>query len=175
MKKLRHLLLASCFALMPCALHAQESHRWSLQDEGQIRWQPDDTETHQDHIEMSGKAVSAIIEYKVKKGKLKIFSYVSYPLFRTIPNNGYNHLRNGEIDILSGISFNGRNLKSEQVESIELKGILKVVSNYDEGEYGQWKIIREYFPSTEQPAFVQTCQIINTGTQELSIGIWGGR
>lgn len=174
MKRLRHLLLASCFALMPCALHAQESHRWSLQDEGQIRWQPDDTETHQDHIEMSGKAVSAIIKYKVKKGKFKIFSYVSYPLFPTIPNNGYNHLRNGEIDILSGISFNGRNLKSEQVESIELKGILKVVSNYDEGEYGQWKIIREYFPSTEQPAFVQTCQIINTGTQELSIGIWGG-
>jgi hypothetical protein len=55
------------------------------------------------------------------------------------------------------------------VESIELKGILKVTSNYDEGRRGQWRIIREYFPSTDQPALVESYQIINTGKNELAI------
>jgi hypothetical protein len=67
------------------------------------------------------------------------------------------------------VNINGRSLTSEQVESIELKGILKVTSNYDEGRRGQWKIIREYFPSTDQPALVESYQIINTGKNELAI------
>jgi hypothetical protein len=67
------------------------------------------------------------------------------------------------------VNINGRSLTSEQVESIELKGILKVTSNYDEGRRGQWRIIREYFPSTDQPALVESYQIINTGKNELAI------
>ena len=93
-----------------------------------------------------------------------------WPLLRTIPNNTHASLmRRYNWDILDMVNINGRALTSEQVESIELKGILKVTSNYDEGRRGQWKIIREYFPSTEQPALVEHYQIINTGTKELAI------
>ena len=56
------------------------------------------------------------------------------------------------------VSVNGRAFTAEQVESIEIKGMLKVISNYNEGRQGQWKLIREYFPSTEQPALVENCQ-----------------
>ena len=170
MKTLQQILLASSFALMPFCLHAQENHRWSLENEGHIRWIPQKSEAHQDHIEMSGKSVSVVLRYGVENGRFTLNKSMVWPLLRTIPNNTHASLmRRYGWDVLDMVSINGRALTSERVESIELKGILKVVSNYDEGRRGQWKIIREYFPSTEQPALVESYQIINTGTKELAI------
>ena len=170
MKTLRQILLASSIALMPFCLNAQDNHRWTLEKEGHIRWQPEKTDAHQDHIEMSGKSVSVVLRYGVENGKFILNKSMVWPLLRTIPNNTHASLmRRYNWDILDMVNINGRALTSEQVESIELKGILKVTSNYDEGRRGQWKIIREYFPSTEQPALVEHYQIINTGTKELAI------
>ena len=170
MKTLQQILLASSFALMPFCLNAQDSYRWSLKNEGQICWNPQKTETHHDHIEMSGKTVSVVLRYGVENGKFILNKSMVWPMLRTIPNNTHASLmRRYGWNVLDMVSINGRALTSEQVESIELKGILKVVSNYDEGRRGQWKIIREYFPSTEQPALLESYQIINTGTKELVI------
>ena len=170
MKTLRQILLASSIALMPFCLNAQDNHRWTLEKEGHIRWQPEKTDAHQDHIEMSGKSVSVVLRYGVENGRFILNKSMVWPLLRTIPNNTHASLmRRYNWDILDMLNINGRALTSEQVESIELKGILKVTSNYDEGRRGQWKIIREYFPSTEQPALVEHYQIINTGTKELAI------
>lgn len=170
MKTLQQILLASSFALMPFCLKAQDSYRWSLKNEGQICWNPQKTETHHDHIEMSGKTVSVVLRYGVENGKFILNKSMVWPMLRTIPNNTHASLmRRYGWNVLDMVSINGRALTSEQVESIELKGILKVVSNYDEGRRGQWKIIREYFPSTEQPALLESYQIINTGTKELVI------
>ena len=170
MKTLRQILLASSIALMPFCLNAQDNHRWTLEKEGHIRWQPEKTDAHQDHIEMSGKSVSVVLRYGVENGKFILNKSMVWPLLRTIPNNTHASLmRRYNWNILDMVNINGRALTSEQVESIELKGILKVTSNYDEGRRGQWKIIREYFPSTEQPALVEYYQIINTGTKELAI------
>ena len=41
MKTLRQILLASSIALMPFCLNAQDNHRWTLEKEGHIRWQPE--------------------------------------------------------------------------------------------------------------------------------------
>ena len=170
MKTLRQILLASSIALMPFCLNAQDNHRWTLEKEGHIRWQPEKTDAHQDHIEMSGKSVSVVLRYGVENGRFMLNKSMVWPLLRTIPNNTHASLmRRYNWDILDMVNINGRALTSEQIESIELKGILKVTSNYDEGRRGQWKIIREYFPSTEQPALVEHYQIINTGTKELAI------
>lgn len=170
MNTLQQILLASSFALMPFCLKAQDSYRWSLKDEGQICWNPQKTETHHDHIEMSGKTVSVVLRYGVENGKFILNKSMVWPMLRTIPNNTHASLmRRYGWNVLDMVSINGRALTSERVESIELKGILKVVSNYDEGRLGQWKIIREYFPSTEQPALLESYQIINTGTKELVI------
>ena len=170
MKTLRQILLASSIALMPFCLNAQDNHRWTLEKEGHIRWQPEKTDAHQDHIEMSGKSVSVVLRYGVENGRFILNKSMVWPLLRTIPNNTHASLmRRYNWDILDMVNINGRALTAEQVESIELKGILKVTSHYDEGRRGQWKIIREYFPSTEQPALVEHYQIINTGTKELAI------
>ena len=170
MKTLQQILLAGSIAFMPFCLNAQDNQRWSLEKEGHIRWQPEKIESHQDHIEMSGKTVSVVLRYGVENGKFILNKSLVWPLLRTIPNNTHASLmRRYNWDVLDMVNINGRSLTSEQVESIELKGILKVTSNYDEGRRGQWRIIREYFPSTDQPALVESYQIINTGKNELAI------
>ena len=170
MKTLSKIIIASSIAFMPLGLNAQQAHRWSLENEGHISWNPTQTDNHHDHIEMSGKRVSVVLRYGVENGKFVLNKSMVWPLLRTIPNNTHASLmRRYGWDVLDMVSINGRALTSEQVESIQLKGMLKVISNYDEGRRGQWKIIREYFPSTEQPALVESYQIINTGTKELAI------
>ena len=170
MKTLQQILLAGSIAFMPFCLNAQDNQRWSLEKEGHIRWQPEKIESHQDHIEMSGKTVSVVLRYGVENGKFILNKSMVWPLLRTIPNNTHASLmRRYNWDVLDMVNINGRSLTSELVESIELKGILKVTSNYDEGRRGQWRIIREYFPSTDQPALVESYQIINTGKNELAI------
>ena len=170
MKTLQQILLAGSIAFMPFCLNAQDNQRWSLEKEGHIRWQPEKIESHQDHIEMSGKTVSVVLRYGVENGKFILNKSMVWPLLRTIPNNTHASLmRRYNWDVLDMVNINGRSLTSELVESIELKGILKVTSNYDEGRRGKWKIIREYFPSTDQPAVLESCQIINTGKNELAI------
>ena len=170
MKTLSKIIIASSIAFMPLGLNAQQAHRWSLENEGHISWNPTQTDNHHDHIEMSGKRVSVVLRYGVENGKFVLNKSMVWPLLRTIPNNTHASLmRRYGWDVLDMVSINGRALTSEQVESIQLKGMLKVTSNYDEGRRGQWKIIREYFPSTEQPALVESYQIINTGTKELAI------
>lgn len=171
MKTLQQILLASCIMLTSLNLRAQDTtHRWSLQEEGHISWHPNPKEKHLDHIEMSGKSVSVVLRYGVKNGKFIFNKSMVWPLLRIIPNNTYGSLmRRYDWDILDMVNINGQSLTFEQVESIELKGILKVTSNYNAGRHGQWKIVKEYFPSTEQPALVESYQIINTGTKELSI------
>ena len=170
MKTLQQILLAGSIAFMPFCLNAQDNQRWSLEKEGHIRWQPEKIESHQDHIEMSGKTVSVVLRYGVENGKFILNKSMVWPLLRTIPNNTHASLmRRYNWNVLDIVNINGRSLTSEQVESIELKGILKVTSNYDEGRRGQWRIIREYFPSTDQPALVESYQIINTGKNELAI------
>ena len=170
MKTLSKIIIASSIAFMPMGLYAQQAHRWSLENEGHISWNPTQTDNHHDHIEMSGKSVSVVLRYGVENGKFVLNKSMVWPLLRTIPNNTHASLmRRYGWDVLDMVNINGRALTAEQVESIQLKGMLKVTSNYDEGRRGQWKIIREYFPSTEQPALVESYQIINTGTKELAI------
>ena len=170
MKTLSKIIIAGSMAFMPLGLYAQQAHRWSLENEGHISWNPTQTDNHHDHIEMSGKSVSVVLRYGVENGKFVLNKSMVWPLLRTIPNNTHASLmRRYGWDVLDMVSINGRALTAEQVESIQLKGMLRVTSNYDEGRRGQWKIIREYFPSTEQPALVESYQIINTGTKELAI------
>ena len=172
MKTLLKILLASGIAFMPNCIQAQESHRWSLGNENQISWQPEKTDSHQDHIEMSGKSVSVVLRYGVQNGAFTLNKSMVWPMLRTIPNNTHASLmRRYGWNVLDMITVNGRAFTDEQVERISLKGILKVESKYDLGRRGQWKLVREYFPSTEHPALMECYSLINTGKTNLAIGL----
>ena len=170
MKTLLKILLASGIAFMPNCIQAQESTRWSLGNENQISWQPEKTDSHQDHIEMSGKSVSVVLRYGVQNGVFTLNKSMVWPMLRTIPNNTHASLmRRYGWNVLDMITVNGRAFTDEQVERISLKGILKVESKYDLGRRGQWKLVREYFPSTEHPALMECYSLINTGKTNLAI------
>ena len=170
MKTLLNILLACGIAFMPHCIQAQESTRWSLGNENQISWQPEKTESHQDHIEMSGKSVSVVLRYGVQNGAFTLNKSMVWPMLRTIPNNTHASLmRRYGWNVLDMITVNGRAFTDEQVERISLKGILKVESKYDLGRRGQWKLVREYFPSPEHPALMECYSLINTGKTSLAI------
>ena len=82
MKTLQHFLIASSIALSTLSLHAQQT-RWSLGEEGHISWEPQQKESHQDHIEMSGKRVSVVLRYGVENGKFILNKSMVWPLLRT--------------------------------------------------------------------------------------------
>ena len=63
MKTLSKIIIAGSIAFMPLGLYAQQAHRWSLENEGHISWNPTQTDNHHDHIEMSGKSVSVVLRY----------------------------------------------------------------------------------------------------------------
>jgi hypothetical protein len=119
---------------------------------------------------MSGKSVSVVLRYGVQNGAFTLNKSMVWPMLRTIPNNTHASLmRRYGWNVLDMITVNGRAFTDEQVERISLKGILKVESNYDLGRRGQWKLVREYFPSTEHPALMECYSLINTGKTSLAI------
>ena len=130
---------------------SQSTRRWSPQEDGSITWNIRNDLPHSDHIEMSGKSVSVVLRYGVdREGNFTLNKGMVWPLLRTVPNNTHASLmRRSAWNPLDAVLVNSRSLTEEKVESISLNGILTVESRFDKGYYGQWKLIREYFPSTD--------------------------
>lgn len=153
---------------------AQEASRWQINPDNSIQWNIDTHIPHEDHIEMSGKTVSTVLRYGINsQGAFMINKSLIWPLLRTIPNNtNASLMRRYDWNPLDGVTVNGRSLqRNEKVESIALKGKLVVKSKVNQGYYGQWKIIREYMPSTNLPALIELYQIINIGKKHLAVEI----
>ena len=73
---------------------------------------------------------------------------------------------------LAGVTVNGRSLQSEEkVKELGIKGKLRVSSVVNQGYYGEWEIVREYFPSTKLPALIELYQVINKGKNQLAVEI----
>lgn len=147
--------------------------RWQMLPDGSIEWVTNKQLPHNDHIEMSGKQVSVVLRYGVNEsGAFVLNKSMIWPLLRTIPNNTHASLmRRFDWNPLDVITLNGRTMTGEKVNKIRLKGMLTVESSYDNGWYGQYKLIREYLPSTELPALVENYTLINTGKSPISIEI----
>ena len=151
---------------------SQSTRRWSPQEDGSITWNIRNDLPHSDHIEMSGKSVSVVLRYGVdREGNFTLNKGMVWPLLRTVPNNTHASLmRRSAWNPLDAVLVNSRSLTEEKVESISLNGILTVESRFNKGYYGQWKLIREYFPSTDQPALIEQYSLINTGKNSLHRG-----
>lgn len=152
---------------------SQSTRRWSPQEDGSITWNIRNDLPHSDHIEMSGKSVSVVLRYGVdREGNFTLNKGMVWPLLRTVPNNTHASLmRRSAWNPLDAVLVNSRSLTEEKVESISLNGILTVESRFDKGYYGQWKLIREYFPSTDQPALIEKYSLINTGKNSLQVEV----
>ena len=70
-------------------IRAQESpERWVLAGSNSISWRPDGRLPHSDHIEMSGRYISAVVRYGVSsEGAFTVRRDIVWPMLRTVPNN----------------------------------------------------------------------------------------
>lgn len=165
---MKKLILISSIIVVISNLWAQSpANRWSLSNGNTISWKPSKNEIHNDHIEMSGKYISAVIRYGVNEDQsFQISRDIVWPMLRTIPNNTHASLtRTFTIDPVTLISINKKPLQNEQVNEIQLNGMIKVNSTFNE----TIELNRTLFPSTDLPVFCEKYDFKNTGKNAVTI------
>lgn len=173
MKVLGKIVLAQLLILICVSASAQTyettTNRWVIESNDRIVWHINNKLPHQDHIEMSGQKISAILRYEVAAdGSFVLNRTLVWPMLRTIPNDTHASLkRSFKNDILSAININGKLLEPEKVQSIMLNGVMTVRSSFNKGI----NITRSLFPSTKVPAYCENYTIKNKTSKNVTIEI----
>jgi len=164
------LLIAFIGCVYTPIVNAQSpANRWTLSDPASISWKPDANLPNRDHIEMSGKYISAVIRYGVNDDKsFWISRDIVWPMLRTIPNNTHASLiRTFNIDPVGLITINKHLVLHEMVTEILLNGKITVKSQLDK----EIELVRTLFPSTDLPLFAEKYELTNTGNKPVTIEI----
>ncbi len=168
------LAIAMTAALYPGPTTARQY--WNIDSNGGIAWNVTDSESHYDHIEMSGKRVATVLRYGVENdGSFRIEKSMVWPMLRTVPNNTHASLmRRFAWNPLDAVTINGRALRNEKVDRISIHSALEIESRFDNGRYGSWILKRAYFPSTTSPSLIEKYEIINDSDRKLAVEIPSG-
>lgn len=153
--------------LLPCAA-GQAQYIWEMAADGGIRWTTTPGQVHSDHLEMSGRQISAIVRYGVDATGKPVFGRkLVFPMLRSIPNNTRaNLIREFKGNILDSVTVNGQPAtESRPVFSIHgtlqcMAGIGKDVS-----------IQRNIFPSTTRPALIESFYLVNNSREAIAVNI----
>lgn len=165
--RLAFLLIA---ALIPSGwITAQEYRRWDMMPDGSIGWTIKNDIPHSDHLEMSGKYISAVVRYQVTSDKTFIASRsLVWPMLRTLPNNTHASLtRRFATDVFQSVLVNGKPLQELAVGWIALDGTLTTESK---GSNDLW-LTRRFFPSRELPMYCEIYGIKNESSKSVRIEV----
>ncbi len=157
------------FILIACCLHSSaQPLRWRMSPDGGISWKVNMNDPHTDHIEMSGRRLSAIITYGIDSLRHLVWQrQLVFPMLRTIPNNTHASLHNNfNENIVDSITAGGQLLKETPVE-FQINGYLQVISSTNT----PIRVKRQIYPSTNKAACLEKYMLINTGAQPLSLHI----
>lgn len=165
---MRPALLFIFFFAIVCPFYAQ-TDRWQLVDTGAILWKIGDGLQHQDHIEMSGRYLSAVVRYGVREDRtLYLRRDLVWPMLRTVPNNTHASLtRSFNLDLIELISIDKRPVQKEEVKNIALNGKLLIESTLD----GKIQVSRTLFPSADRPAFCELYLLTNLSDKPVLLEI----
>ena len=146
----------------------QQKSWWSLVPTGGIIWKVKPSEVHSDHIEMSGKQISAIVTYGVDPaGKLVLNKRIIFPLLRTIPNDTRGSLwKNFAETALPIITVNGERLL-EFPESFQHHKLMTIVTRTKQGV----RIERTIYPQVDKAAYIEKYKLTNTTTKPLILNV----
>ena len=141
---------------------------WQMADDGSIVLSGDKLAGYSDHVEMSGKRVSVVLRYAVQKdGSLTVNKGMVWPMLRTVPNNTHASLmRRVAWDLMDELIINNYRASHDRVELISLKGTLRA-----ESRWGDAAVVREWFPSTEQPAVMELLTVKNLGDKDMKVTV----
>ena len=146
-----------------------QADRWTITGPGAISWAPAQGSPHADHIEMSGRQVSAVIRYGVEAdGSLRLSRTIVWPMLRTIPNNTHASLtRTFAIDPVKLMSIDRRPVSIEAVSEFQLDGTLTIRSTLS----GEFALVRTLFPSIDKPAFCEKYVLRNQGAKTAVVEV----
>ncbi len=134
-----------------CQIADTSANRWKMASTGKIVWQIKDNLPHNDHLEMSGRKISAVLRYQVNgDSSFSLKRTIVWPMLRTIPNNTHaSFIRSFNLDLLNYININGKQIKQQKTQEISLNGLMTVKSKIDQNI----EITRVLFPSATLPVF----------------------
>ncbi len=165
------MFILAVFLVLVASGHAAfgQADRWTITGPGTITWAPAAGVAHADHIEMSGRSVSAVIRYGVDAdGSLLLSRTIVWPMLRTIPNNTHASLtRTFALDPVRLISINRRPVTRETVSEFQLDGTLSARSTLN----GEFNLVRTLFPSIDKPAFCEKYVLRNEGAKPAVVEI----
>lgn len=156
------------FLAVTIVVAQEQINRWQINNQGGITWKTDNRIPHHDHIEMSGKRISAVINYGVEVDQsFYVKKNIVWPMLRTIPNNTHASLMHKFLgNIVPMIKVDGDSIK-EKVQKISLNGTIEVESIIGK----KIVLFRTLFPSTELPVFCENFTIKNESAKSVQVDI----
>lgn len=161
--------LMSALAATPARGDEAGKTFWTLNGEGGIIWRCDGR-THTDHIEMAGRKMAVVLHYGIDgEGRFTCERHLVFPMLRTIPNDTHaSFIRYVNWDPLESVLIGQSRLvdRSEQVDSVSLKGLMTVGSRF-----GTIGVRRTLSPSTTLPALMEAYELTNLGDKAVTVHI----
>ncbi|MBI3711399.1 MAG: hypothetical protein HY253_00315 [Burkholderiales bacterium] len=137
--------------------------RWTLDGQG-VRWQVRDA--HLDQLEMSGRQVSAVIEYgSDAQGALQLRRTVVWPMLRTVPDDTHaSLLRQFDVSVSPQLRIDGKVVPAERLQTVRFDGQLALQSGLPEG----LSLTRLLSPSPDEPVLIERWTLRNNSNKSIS-------
>lgn len=142
--------------------------RWSLQRD-QISW--DVRDAHMDQLEMSGRQVSAVVDYgSDATGRLVLKRTLVWPMLRTVPDDTHASLiRHFDANATPSITIDGRPVELEQLKQVRFDGQLALQSDLARG----LSLTRLLSPSPGAPALIERLRLRNDSGKPVAYKFGG--
>lgn len=169
---MRRLLAIIVGIVLAGTLSAQ--NRWAIQPDGKtIRMDVEGVSLpHNDHIEMSGKMMAAVLYWRVdEKARFTVDRSLVFPMLRTVPNNTHASLMIRQaLDVVAQLRINNNNRLSFKIRYVEINGLMRVVEEHISGNYGL-EVERVIFPTMEHQMLCEHYVLRNTGKIQYALQI----
>lgn len=129
---LKRTLLFLTFILISLLSSAQTKDRWTILDDGSIRWNIHNNIPHADHLEMSGQQLSVVLRYGVDaQQRFHLNRSLVFPMLRMQPNKTQNNLKQRfDVNIPALVTVDDQTLLNEEVRDVTFNGIMRVESSF---------------------------------------------
>ena len=175
---LRRILLLSSFIFASSLAIAQPKDRWTIQDDGAIRWNINDNIPHDDHLEMSGQQLSVVLRYGVDAQKrFHLNRSLVFPMLRMHPNKTQNNLKQRfDVNIPALVTVDDQTLLNEEVRDVTFNGIMRVESSF--GYIYRRKelkdavqLTRVLYPSTNAARYCEEYTFKNSSPNQITLRV----
>ena len=153
----------------PAPTTSPSANRWAIQEDGSILWNVEKGKAHSDHIEMSGRFCSTIVDYAVDtSGKPTLNRLVVWPMLRFSPNKTRDHLLlNFSDDVAPRILMNRAPIRNELATSVRHKGVMTITGTI--GRNRELAFVRTIFPSPDRGVVIERYELSNKSPKDVVV------